>query len=164
MSHYLRHEDGLHMTEAPTSLTYPSVVSRDSVKIAFLIAALNDIDILACGIKNACLDAGCRERIWFEAGPECGELRGKPCKLVRALCGLKASGAAWRAMFSHFIQEDLKFTPTRIDPDVYMRKNFNAHNQPYWEYLLVYVDDVLALSHDPEPLMKGIGRDLKPKQ
>ena len=58
----------------------------------------------------------------------------------------------------------LKFTPTRIDPDVYMRKNFNVHNQTYWEYPLVYDDDVLALSQDPEPLMKGIGRDLKPKQ
>ena len=123
MSHYLRLEDGLHMTEAPTSLTYTSVVSRDSVKIAFLIAALNDIDILACGIKNACLDAGCRERIWFEVVPERDELRGKPHKLVRALCGLKASGAAWRVMFSHFTQENLKFTPTRIDPDVYMRMN-----------------------------------------
>ena len=38
---------GGHMTEAPTSLTYSSVVSIDSVKIAFLIAALNDLDITA---------------------------------------------------------------------------------------------------------------------
>ena len=123
MSHNLRLEDGLHMTGVPTSLTYTSVASRDSVKIAFLIAALNDIDILTCGIKNACLDAGCWEGIWFGVVPECDELRGKPHKLVRALCGLKASGAARRGMFSHFTQENLKFTPTRIDPDVYMRMN-----------------------------------------
>ena len=34
-------------TEAPSSLTYSSVVSRDSVGIAFLIADLNDMDAVA---------------------------------------------------------------------------------------------------------------------
>jgi hypothetical protein len=35
---------GSHMTYPPTSITYSSVGSRDSIKIAFLLAALNDID------------------------------------------------------------------------------------------------------------------------
>ena len=39
---------GGHMTEAPNSLTYSSVVSRESVKIAFLIVALNDLDLMSC--------------------------------------------------------------------------------------------------------------------
>ena len=47
---------GGHMTELPTSLTYSSVVSRYSVKIAFLIAALNDLDITACNIGNSYLN------------------------------------------------------------------------------------------------------------
>ena len=149
---------GGHMTETPSSLTYSSVVSRDSVKIAFLIAALNNIDIMSCDIGNAYLNAPCRERIWFEAGSECGELKGKACRLVRALYGLKSSGAAWRAMFSNFICEELGFTPTRADPDVYIRKNFKPDGQAYYEYLLVYVDDVLVVSHDPEKIMKAIGK------
>ena len=33
---------GGHLTETPASITYSSVVSRDSVRLAFLIAALND--------------------------------------------------------------------------------------------------------------------------
>ncbi len=72
------------MTKAPNSLTYSSVVSRESVKIAFLIAALNDLDIMTCDIGNAYLNANYREKIWFVAGRECGpELQGKPpCKLV----------------------------------------------------------------------------------
>ena len=127
---------GGHMTEAPTSLTYSSVVSRDSVKLAFLIAALNDIDVLACDIGNAYLNAPCREKIWFVAGKECGEYAGQPCKLVRALYGLKSSGAAWRAMFSDFIQKTLGFTPTRIDADVYIRRNTKPDGVPYYEYLL----------------------------
>ena len=48
---------GGHRTEAPMSITYSRVVSRDSVKIAFLVATLNDIDIMACDIGNAYLNA-----------------------------------------------------------------------------------------------------------
>ena len=155
---------GGHMTEAPNSLTYSSVVSRESVKIAFLIAALNDLDIMTCDIGNAYLNANCREKIWFVAGPECGpELHGKPCKLVRALYGLKSSGAAWRAMFLAFIINCLKFQPTRIDPDVYIRKNYRNGGNPYYEYLLVYVDDVLVVSNAPEDVMKEIGKEFEIK-
>ena len=35
---------GGHMTTTPASLTYSSVVTRDSVRIAFLVAALNDLN------------------------------------------------------------------------------------------------------------------------
>jgi hypothetical protein len=41
-----------HMTETPTSITYSSVVSGDSMQIAFLIAALNDIEIMACDVAT----------------------------------------------------------------------------------------------------------------
>jgi hypothetical protein len=34
---------GGHVTHLPCSITYASVVSRDSVQIALLIAALNDL-------------------------------------------------------------------------------------------------------------------------
>ena len=46
-------------TEAPPTLTYSSVVSRDSVRIALLAAALNDLNILSCDIQNAYLTANC---------------------------------------------------------------------------------------------------------
>ena len=143
------------MTEAPASLTYSSVVSRDSVKIAFLYGALNDLDIMVCNIGNAYLNAPCREQIWCVAGIECGpELHGKVCVLVRALYGLKSSGAAWRNMFSTFIQQHLGFTPTHADPDVYIRKNHTDVNQAYYEFLRVYVDDCLVVRHDPASVMK----------
>ncbi len=112
---------GGHMTVTLNTLTYSSVVSRDSVKIAFLITALNNIDIMACNVGNAYLNAPCREWIWFVAGAECGEnYKGMVCKLVRALYGLRSSGAPWRAMFSTFITNRMNFTPTRADPDVYL--------------------------------------------
>ena len=149
---------GGHTTETPVGLTYSSVVSRDSVRIAFLVAALNELDILACDIGNAYLNAPCREKIWFEAGIECGHsMKGKPMKLVRALYGLKSSGASWRKMFKDFIESRLGFVPTVMDPDVYIRRNIDKDGRAYYEYLLVYVDDVLAISHDPDAIMKQIG-------
>ena len=45
-----RYVAGGHTTEIPASLTYASVVSRDSVCIALKLAALNGLDILACDI------------------------------------------------------------------------------------------------------------------
>ena len=43
---------GGHMMETPDTLTYASVVSRDSVRISWAIAALGGIEILSCDIQN----------------------------------------------------------------------------------------------------------------
>ena len=53
---------GGHMTAPPTSMTYVSVVSRESVRIAFLLAALNDMDMLTGDIGNAYLNAYTTEK------------------------------------------------------------------------------------------------------
>ena len=52
------------MTEALASLTYSSVVSCESVRIAFTAAALNDLDVLIADIGNAYLNADCREKVY----------------------------------------------------------------------------------------------------
>ena len=48
---------GGHMTDTPASLTYSSVVSRESVRIALLLAALNGLDVKTCDIGNVYLNA-----------------------------------------------------------------------------------------------------------
>ena len=60
---------GGHMTETPATLTYSSVVSCDSIRIALTIAALNNLQVMSCDIQNAYLTADCREKIWTYAGP-----------------------------------------------------------------------------------------------
>ena len=60
------------MTNTPNTLTYSSVISRDSVRIALTIAALNELSVVACDIQNAYLTSDCREKIWMHAGPEFG--------------------------------------------------------------------------------------------
>ena len=77
------------------SLSYSSVVLRDSVRIMFLAAALNDIDIKMCDIGNAYLNAETRERLCFTAGQEWGSRAGYEVIIVRALYGFKKK---WRRM------------------------------------------------------------------
>ena len=62
--------------------------------------------MLACDIQNAYLTAECREKIWCRAGPEFGkEDEGKIMFIVRALYGLKSSGAAFRSLLADKIWE-----------------------------------------------------------
>jgi hypothetical protein len=55
----VRFVTGGYLTDPPSTVTYASVVSRESVRIAFLIAALNDLDIMAADIQGAYLNAPC---------------------------------------------------------------------------------------------------------
>ena len=153
---------GGHMTETPASITYSSVVSRDSVRILLLVAALNDLDILACDIQNAYLTASCREKIVTQVGTEFGSDAGKMMLVTRALYGLKSSGASFRAFLGETLF-DLGYWPSKADPDVWMRKAVKASGFEYYEYVLCYVDDVLSISADPMKTMKGIQATFKLK-
>jgi hypothetical protein len=107
---------GGHVTDPPTSITYSSVVARDSVCLAFMIASLNDIG-------NAYLNAHTKERVHTTCGPEFGQIQGHVAVIRRALYGLKSSGAAWRAALAATLQ-DMGFKASLADPDVWMAKDF----------------------------------------
>jgi len=40
-----KEQAGGHRTDPPSSTTYSSVVSRESVRLSFLVAALNGLDV-----------------------------------------------------------------------------------------------------------------------
>jgi hypothetical protein len=48
--HKARLVAGGHTTAAPATITYASVVSRESVRIALLLAALNDVEVKTADI------------------------------------------------------------------------------------------------------------------
>jgi hypothetical protein len=58
---------GGHLTDPPTTLTYSSVVSREIVRLAFLIASLNDLNILVADIGNAYINAMTKEKVYTTA-------------------------------------------------------------------------------------------------
>jgi hypothetical protein len=90
---------GGHTMETPAAMMYSSVVSRESIRLGFMIAALNGLDIMACNLENAYLNVKCREKNWFEGGLECGADKGKVCVVIHALYGLKSVGLSWRSAF-----------------------------------------------------------------
>ena len=51
------------MPEAPSSLTYSSIVSRDSVCLVLLIAGRNDLNIMAYDVGNSYVNEPCRGKI-----------------------------------------------------------------------------------------------------
>eukprot|EP00804_Cyclotella_cryptica_P022264 CCRYP_020542-RA/>CCRYP_020542-RA protein AED:0.22 eAED:-0.25 QI:0/0/0/0.5/1/1/2/0/420 len=63
---------GGHVTKAPATLTYASVVVSRAVRIALLIAVLNDIDIWNSDVLNTYITAPCRKKIWTTLGKEFG--------------------------------------------------------------------------------------------
>mgnify|MGYP003326537431 FL=1 len=155
-----RYVAGGHKTKPSAAITYSSVVSRDSVRIALLLAGLNRLEILSGDIQNAYLTAPNREKVYCIAGPEFGSDAGKPMLIVRALYGLKSAGAAFRAHLASTL-DDMSFKPSHADPDVWMRPATKIDGEEYYEYVLVYVDDILALSVDPTTIMENIQQRFK---
>jgi len=138
-------------------------VTQESIRIAFLIAALNDLEILSADIGNAYLQAPAREKV-HTAGPEFGPSRqGQTVIIVWAMYGLKSSGAAWHVQLSETLY-NMDFKPSVADPDVWYRPAIRDNGIEYYEYILVYVDDILALSHAPRAIMQIIPKQYRLKE
>jgi len=160
--HKARFVAGGHLTDPPVESVYSSVVTRESVRIVFLIAALNDVDILGADVQNAYINAKTNERVYTTTGPEFGANAGRPAIIVRALYGLKSSGAWCCDHFASILMQ-MGFKGSKADPDVWMRRAKKPSGDVYWEYVLCYVDDVLAISHAPKDIRNDISKHVKLK-
>ncbi len=126
--------------DVPKFTTFSTVASRDSVRIMFLIAALNGLNVLFTDVGNAYLNAKCREKVHVKCGKELfgPENEGKYAVIARALYGLKSSGASWRHHFATEIRS-MGFKDTKADADadadVYRKKSFKRmvqHTMNTW--------------------------------
>jgi hypothetical protein len=130
-----------------------SVVTHEIVRIGFLITTLSELDILVADVGNAYLQAPAREKVHTTTGPEFGPNHfGKTVIVIRAMYGLKSSGAAWHAHLSQTLH-DMGFKPTLADPDVWIQPSTKDCGLEYYKYILAYVDDLLVISHVPKPVM-----------
>ena len=158
-----RYVAGGHMTEAPAVLTYASVVSRESVRIALTLAALNDLEVKTSDIMNAYLTAPVTEKIWCTLGPEWGPDAGKRAIIVRALYGLKSAGAAFRNHLADCMRT-LGYKPCKADGDLWYKPETRPDDgHAYYSYVLLYVDDCLCIHHDAVGAIKKIDKFFKMK-
>ena len=141
---------GGQMVEAPKSLTFASVVSRESVRIALTLAALNDLEVETSDIQNAYLTAPCSEKVHTTLGTEFGETKGKTAVIVRALYGLASSGASFRKHLADCMCH-LGYESCLQDPDLWYKPEVRKEdNYKYYSHVLLYVDDCLCIHHSAE--------------
>ena len=147
-----------HKTPDPIGSTYAGVVSRESVRIALTYAALLGLEVWGADIQNAYLSAPSSERFWIRCGSEFGpQDQGKRAIVRRALYGTKSAGRDFRNHLRDCM-DHLGFAPCRADPDLWMRVAIMNGTVEYYEYVLLYVDDCLVISKDPEGMLKRLGK------
>ena len=125
------------------------------MRIALTYASLNGLSVYGVDIQNAYLQAPSSEKYYIICGAEFGfENAGKKALIVRALYGGKSAGADyWRHLRK--AMTEMHFMPCKSDPDVWMRPGTKENGTTYWQYVLLYVDDILAIMEDPEAYIQN---------
>ena len=80
--------------------------------------------------------------------------------ICKALYGLKSSGAAFRAHLAETLY-NIGFRSSKADPDVLLRPAVKPNGQPYYEYILCYVDVILSVSLNATSILKYIQVNFK---
>ena len=146
VKHDLRHRARLvaggHMTPVE-SCSYSSVISLKTMRMAIFAGELNGLKAMAGDIGSAYLEAYTKEKVCFVASAAFGKLEGHVLIVSKALYGLRTSGARYRERFADTLR-DMGFTSCVNEPDLWLRRH-----GPLWEYVCVYVDDLLVLLVDP---------------
>ena len=135
-----------HITKEPVETIYSGVVSLRSLRMVVFLSQLNDLEIWGADVGNAYLEAYTDEKLCIIAGPEFKELQGHLLIMIKAPYGTRSGGARWHDRLFDILQE-LKFKPSKADPDVWMRPEPGG---TCYEYIAVYVDDLAIAAKDPQ--------------
>ncbi len=151
---------GGHMTDVPPTITYASVVLRETVCVALTMAALNALKVMAANIMNAYITAPNKEKIWTLLGPEFGKDKGCKAIIVRALYCLKSAGAAFRSHLADCMRQ-LGYESNKADFDLWMKVcTWETKHGPkkYYSYILVYVNHILCIHNDSDSILTEIDK------
>ena len=135
-----------HLTKEPVESIYSGVVSLRSLRMVVFLSQLNDLEIWGADVGNAYLEAYTDEKLCIIAGPEFKELQGHLLIMIKALFRTRSGGPRWHDRLFDILQE-LKFKPSKADPDVWMRPEPGGTG---YEYIAVYVDDLAIAAKDPQ--------------
>ena len=127
-------------------LTKEPVVSLRSLRMVVFLSQLNDFEIWGADVGNAYLEAYTDQKLCIIVGPEFKELQGHLLIMIKTLHGTCSGGARWHDRLFDIFQE-LKFKPSKADPDVWMRPEPGG---TCYEYIAVYVDDLAIAAKDPQ--------------
>ena len=127
-------------------LTKEPVVSLRSLRMVVFLSKLNDFEIWGADVGNAYLEAYTDQKLCIIVGPEFKELQGHLLIMIKTLHGTRSGGARWHDRLFDILLE-LKFKPSKADPDVWMRPEPGG---TCYEYIAVYVHDLAIATKDPQ--------------
>jgi hypothetical protein len=120
------------------------------------MAALNDLEVKIGNVLNAYITAPVTEKVWTVLGHEFGSGTGKIAVIVCALYGLKSAGAAFRVHLASFMRQ-MGYTSCKANPNLWYKAETRPDdNFKHYAYILCYVDDILAMHHDPMTILDKI--------
>jgi hypothetical protein len=135
-------DGGLQEEGTDFKSSYSPVVSSTTLKLLLAIAIKRNWYIKQLDVKTAYLNGTLDEDTYMYI-PEGFEYeKGKVCKLIKSLYGLRQSGKCWNTEFNNILT-NIGCKRGSVDPCIYTFENRNKRT-----YLIVYVDDVLITGND----------------
>ena len=98
------------------------------------------------------------EKHWIRASPEFGTDKGKIFIVRKALYKLKSASASFQSSMAKRF-DALGFKSLHADLDVWIRPAKKPDNNEYYEYIMSYVDDILAISIYNMGVLKDLWKD-----
>jgi hypothetical protein len=90
--------DGGHLTPIPFDSPYSGVVLLRGLRLVIFLAELNKLTLWGADVSSAYLEATTLGKVFFTAGEEFGAQSGNNLVVVKALYGLRSSGASFYMM------------------------------------------------------------------
>ena len=108
------------------------------------ILALDGFYMQVANIQNDYLYTDKSEKVWLMSGPELGVFDGMYFIINKLICGLNYLGSSFR----WFVARKLDFTCFVSDTDFWRRPEEKPECAVYYEYVMINVDDIIAVSMD----------------
>ena len=106
------------------------------------------MEVWEADLGNAYLEASTKEKLYIVAGPEFEELQ-YTCD-PQSPIWLESSSLRWLQRL-HDIMLQIGFKPCKADPCVWLREVKNKY-----EYIAIYVDDLLIASEKPQQIIQDL--------
>ena len=147
---------GGHITKALATIMYASIVSKETVRIALMIDALNDLQVKLGDILNTHILAPVTEKVWTTLDPESSKDARNTSLIVRALHDLKSAGAAFMSNLAKCM-ESLGYESCKTDPDLWLKPEIRPEDRvKYYSFILCYVDDILCIHHNSDAVLERL--------
>jgi hypothetical protein len=135
--------------------TFAATVHATSIRTFITLCKVKGMLIHQIDVKTAFLNGDIDGEIYIRLPAPYGR-SGKVYKLKKGLYGLRQAPRLWSKKLNEILA-NMNFHPIKSDPCVFVNKDGDA-----WNYVLVYVDDILIGTKDPHR-MKLIKDQLKEK-